>query len=223
MTNTLSSSRTDRRAVVLGGTGLVGSELVRQLLDHPGYEQVRLLLRKPSGESHPRREELVIDFEKPNIWADLITGDVLFSCLGTTMAVAKTKAAQSRVDHDYQLWAAQAAAKNGVARYVLVSSTGANPSSLAFYSRIKGKLEQEVSRLNFERCVLVRPSILDGARQEHRPAERLALEVLRHAPDWLLPESARPSKVPLVAQACILADLEGRAGVNIIDALRSAD
>jgi len=218
MTPAISNSDPPRRAVVLGATGLVGQQLLKLLTADPKYEQITLLVRRPLESSSPKWITHVIDFERPEQWQPHITGDVLFSCLGTTINVAKTKDAQFRVDHDYPLWAAQAAAKNGVSNYVLISSTGANAKSRIFYSRIKGQLEDAVAALDFKSCNILRPGILDGKRTENRPAERLTLKVLRKVPAWVLPPSARPSPVIQVAQACLNADQLGKRGVHFIEA-----
>jgi len=209
---------TARRAVVLGGTGLVGHLLVQLLLVHPTYSQVTLLLRRKTELSHPKLTQHVIDFDQPAAWGELVQGDVLFSALGTTRKVAGSKDAQFRVDHDYQLWAAQSAAQSGVPHYVLVSSAGADAGSLFFYPRIKGQLEQAVGALGFSTCSILRPSILDGQRVERRVGERMALSVMRELPKWLLPQSARPTPASAVAQMCINADLAGSPGVRVIEA-----
>lgn len=207
-----------RSAIVVGGTGLVGNQIVQQLLAHTGYDRVTTLLRRKSGLHHPKLIEHVIEFENPEKWAPLIQGDVLFSALGTTLKTAGSKAAQFKVDHDYQLWAARSAAHNSVAHYVLVSAAGASASSPLFYPRMKGLLEREVAELGFASCNLLRPGILDGDRTEHRPGERWALEILRHTPRWLLPASAQPNPVALVAQVCIRADWEAHPGTRVIEA-----
>jgi len=126
-------------ANVIGASGLVGKELVKQILDHDEFEKVRIFVRRPSGINHPKLEEQIIDFEQPDSWRPLVKGDVLFSTLGTTIKTAKTKENQYRVDFTYQYEFAKAASENGVPNYLLVSSMGADPKSSVFYSRIKGE------------------------------------------------------------------------------------
>jgi len=113
-----------RSAVVIGGTGLVGSEIVRQLLEDARWREVIVLGRRSVGVAHARLREHVIDFDKPASWADLVRGDALFSALGTTRKTAGSKEAQYRVDYTYQHETAKAASHNGVATCVLVSSAG---------------------------------------------------------------------------------------------------
>ncbi|MDO9614763.1 MAG: NAD(P)H-binding protein, partial [Bacteroidota bacterium] len=109
-------------ANVIGASGLVGRQLVVQLLEHPEFEKVRSFVRRPSGMNHSKMEEIQIDFDQPESWKHLVQGDVLFSTLGTTIKTAKTKENQYRVDFTYQQEFAKAAAENRVGAYVLVSS-----------------------------------------------------------------------------------------------------
>lgn len=69
--------------------------------------------------------------------------------------------------------------KNGIPVFVLVSSAGANEKSMIFYSRIKGKLDQDVRHLGFRKCAVLRPSILAGEREKTRPAEKLANSMMQ--------------------------------------------
>ena len=107
-------------ANIIGSTGLVGHQLLTQILDHPEFEKVRIFVRRASGISHPKLEEQIIDFDLPESWKHLVKGDVLFSTLGTTIKTAKTKENQYRVDFTYQYEFAKAASENGVPAYLLV-------------------------------------------------------------------------------------------------------
>ncbi len=207
-----------KKAVLLGGTGLVGRELINQLLQEDSYRDITLLTRRSVNLRDSRLHEELIDFQNPQSWSNLVHGDVLFSSLGTTIKVAGSQEAQFQVDHDFQLWAAQAAAKNGIQTYVLVSSTGASAKARLFYPRMKGQLEEAVTGLGFFSCNLLRPSILDGNRVEARRGERFALNVLSKLPKWTLPPSARPTKVTAVARSCVVAAQQAQEGVRIIEA-----
>jgi uncharacterized protein YbjT (DUF2867 family) len=56
---------------------------------------------------------------------------------------------------------------------------GANAKSVVFYSRVKGELEDALGELGFPALHLLRPSLLDGERQEARAGERFALKLAR--------------------------------------------
>jgi uncharacterized protein YbjT (DUF2867 family) len=70
-----------KKALVIGATGLVGKQLVRLLLEDPGFSEVCCLVRRHSGLSHPKLTEHVVDFKSPEAWSHLLKGDVLFSCM----------------------------------------------------------------------------------------------------------------------------------------------
>lgn len=169
----------NKTAIVIGATGLVGSEVLDLLLEDERYQTVKVFHRRSTGISHPKLEEHVIDFEKIEEWRDLITGDELYSALGTTAKKAGSQEAQYTIDFTYQYETAKAAAENGVMKYSLVSSAGANYQSRMFYSRLKGELDDAVKELPFEVTTILRPSILDGDRNENRPGEKFGLLMAR--------------------------------------------
>lgn len=175
----------NKRAIVLGSTGLVGTALVKELVADSEYSEI-VLIRRKKGDVPSKCRELIIDFDDPETYKTQVTGDVLFSAFGTTIAKAGSQEAQRRIDVDYQYNIAQAAAENGVERYALVSALGADQKSRVFYNRIKGELEQEVRKLPFQSITIVRPSVLAGKRKEKRMAERffiwLGLNVMPYIP-----------------------------------------
>ncbi|WP_323843973.1 NAD(P)H-binding protein [Microbulbifer magnicolonia] len=167
-----------RKALVLGATGLIGGHLVNQLADAAHIGQVVTLTRRAAPHPAAKVRNEIVDFERLSDCASLFEGDLLFSCLGTTRSRAASLAKQRRVDVDYQLQAARLAAEAGVAHYLLVSSSGADPNSRSAYLRMKGELEREVLRLPFPRISIFRPSLLLGDRAEFRPAEWLGSRLL---------------------------------------------
>lgn len=206
-----------KTALVIGATGLVGEQLVLQLLEHPEFEKVVVFGRRKSGLNHSKLVEELIDFDRPESWAALVKGDILFSTLGTTIKTAKTKENQYRVDFTYQYEFAKTASQNGIPVYVLVSSLGADPKSSVFYSRMKGELDEAVSRLPFQKTIIVRPSILDGNRKEKRPAEKVSLAIMRALTKVIL-KKYRPTPVDLLASQMIRHSLEEKSGYQIIEA-----
>ena len=207
-----------KTALIIGATGLVGHQLLIQILEHPEFEKVRIFGRRPSGVTHPKLEEQIIDFDQPESWKALVQGDVLFSTLGTTIKTAKTKENQYRVDFTYQYEFAKAAAENGVPIYLLVSSMGADPISSVFYSRIKGELEEAVAKLPFQKLFIIRPSILDGDRQEKRAGEKVGLILSRFLTKFIL-KAYRPTPVDILAAKMIRLSLEKVSGIRTIGGL----
>ncbi|SDZ77671.1 NAD-dependent epimerase/dehydratase family protein [Microbulbifer marinus] len=168
-----------KRALIIGATGLIGRQLIDQLVDADHIGEIISLTRRAAPHPSAKVRNEVLDFARLDESARLFRADLLFSCLGTTRSQAGSLDAQRTVDVDYQLHAARLAAEAGVAHYLLVSSSGANPNSNNAYLRMKGELEQAVMRLPFARISIFRPSLLLGDRREFRPAEKLG--------SWLLP------------------------------------
>lgn len=207
-----------RIANVIGATGLVGQQLVNQLLFHSQFDKVRIFVRHKTRFIHPNLEEIIIDFNQPEIWINLVQGDVLYSTLGTTIKKVKTKENQYSVDFTYQYEFAKAAAENGVSTYVLVSSIGADPKSSVFYSRIKGELEVAVAQLKFKKLLIFRPSILDGHRQEQRVGERIGLFLSRFFTRFLFREY-RPTPVDALARKMIRMSVDQTEGFRMVEGL----
>lgn len=167
-----------KTAIVLGATGVVGRELVRQLAIQPDIDKVVSLTRRPISYSNAKIDNQVVDFDNLKSSSQWFKGDLLFSALGTTLKQAGSIDAQRKVDVDYQYHAAEIAALQGVSHYLLVSSSGANTQSRSAYLKMKGELEQRVQQLPFNRISIVQPSLLLGERTDFRLGERLAATIL---------------------------------------------
>ena len=161
-------------ALVAGATGLIGNEVVRQLLNHPAYSKVKVFVRRHLSFQHPKLEEIMTDFDRLEAYAHELKGNDLFLCLGTTMAKAGSRKAFIKVDLTYNLKIARMAAENKVHQILLVSSVGADPDALFFYSKVKGNLEQAIKQLPFWGIHIFQPSVLLGQREELRMGEKVA-------------------------------------------------
>ncbi len=208
---------THKHAILIGATGLVGSHLLKQLLDDERFASVKVLGRRTSGLKHPKLKEHIIDFSKPSGWAPVVKGDVLYLCLGTTRAKAGSKQAQYEVDYRYQLDVASAAAKNGVASVVLVSSAGAKHTSKFFYMRMKGELERDLSTLRFRHMVFIRPGPLTGPRTEKRRAENLGVAIISFINRLGLMQHYTPIHGDTVARAMINATFMQHRGIQVFE------
>lgn len=203
-------------ALVIGATGLVGSQTVDLLLKDNHFKKVVVFSRRALNLQNPKLEVNLVDFDKPELWQYLVVGDVLFSAIGTTIKKAKTKDNQYRIDYLYQYQTAQTAVSNGVKTLVLVSSAGASEHSKIFYSRMKGELERDVKELGFNRLVIMQPSILDGDRQEKRFAEQLSIKVMRVLKYIPGIKKYRPIQARIVAQAMINLSLKDEPAIETV-------
>ncbi|MFZ4060998.1 MAG: NAD(P)H-binding protein [Bacteroidia bacterium] len=165
-------------ALVVGATGLVGMELTKQLLDRDEIGLVKIVVRRAFPLEHPKLEVLLLDWKEVDQWGEEISANQVFCCLGTTHKKAGSMAAFRAVDVDLvvavgrraQLWCRS---------FTVVSSQGANPLSMWPYLKAKGDMEMGLRRLGLERLNIVRPGLLLGQRAESRPAERLAMRIMK--------------------------------------------
>jgi uncharacterized protein YbjT (DUF2867 family) len=166
-----------KSALVLGATGLIGKELVNIISEQNEYEKIHLFVRKPIELPSEVCEIHIINFDSLNHYHELFKVTDVFCCLGTTIKVAKTKEAFRKVDYEYPVEAAKLATENGAEKFLIVSSMGADPKSLFFYSRVKGDVEETLKSLNLPSLHIFRPSLLLGEREEFRLGEKVAEKV----------------------------------------------
>ena len=202
-----------KTALVIGSTGLTGNALVKILLETEEYSKIISFVRRSTGTSHPKLTEHIVDFADIGSWKHLLTGDVLFSAMGTTLKKAGSKAAQYKIDYTFQYEAAKYAAENGVSTYVLISSAGANADSFNFYQRMKGELDDAVLKLDFNTKVILRPGQLYGNRTEKRSAEKFALQMMFIFNRIGLLKKLRPIHASQLANAMVIAPTLNKTSV----------
>ncbi len=167
-----------KTALIIGATGLVGKEVLKQALEDPVYSKVKILVRNPQEIKDSKLEELVIDFRKLEQYENEFAVDHIYCCLGTTIKKAKTKEKFRLVDYEYPLLAARLS-KGKAEKFLVISAQGANPDSPFFYNKVKGELERDLIALNLLNLIIFRPSLLLGDRKEDRPMEKVAGNIMR--------------------------------------------
>ena len=148
------------RALIIGATGATGKDLLNILLQDPDYKEVVVFVRRPCGMVHPKLAEIITDFDQLAGVFGYIWGDVLFSCLGTTLKAAGSKESQRHIDYEIPLEFATIAKSNEVPGLVLLSAYGAATDSRLFYSRVKGELEEAIANLAFDQFIVFKPGSL---------------------------------------------------------------
>src|SRR5688572_5131538 len=118
---------------ILGATGLVGAECVRQFAESPRFARVIALARRPLPNISSRVEARVIDFERLEDAAEQFRVSHIVCALGTTIKKAGTQERFRRVDHDYPLAAARLGVREGAKHFLLVSALGTSARSRVFY------------------------------------------------------------------------------------------
>ncbi|KAJ2721458.1 Oxidoreductase htatip2 [Coemansia sp. Benny D115] len=181
-----------KSAIVFGGTGEVGREVIKHLLASDAFDKVTVLTRRPIEYSGINADKLVqksADYEDTKqLETDMAGHSHVFSCLGTTRSKSGSQGFY-KVDHDYVLNAAKACKAAGVQHYSICSSTGANKNSWFLYTRTKGEVDDEVMNMGFASASVFRPAMIECEREELRLMEKLAMYVLP-AVKLILPKNA---------------------------------
>ncbi|MGE8342309.1 MAG: NAD(P)H-binding protein [Flavobacterium sp.] len=192
------------KALVIGATGATGKELVNLLLESSDYSEVSIFVRRPTGKSHSKLTEHVVDFSDVNSFRELMTGDVLFSCIGTTLKDAGSKEKQWKIDYDIPADFATTAKQNNVNSLVLVSSYGASAKSNVYYSMMKGKLEDYLQELHFPQYIIFRPGPLIRENTD-RLGEKISVKVIKFFNAIGLFKNLKPITTAFLAQKLVKA------------------
>ena len=207
-------SESARSVLLLGATGLVGGELLRQLLADPTVGRIVALTRRPLEHAGPAGmlSNEVVDFDRLGDHGELFAVDQIFCALGTTIKQAGSQDAFRRVDFEMPLAAATLGVQHGVKDFLLVSALGASAGSRVFYNRVKGELEDALRSLPFRSVTIVRPSLLLGDRADWRIGEEVAKRF-----GWLAPGRYKPVRASRVAAALVAAAQRPEPGMRIIE------
>ena len=208
-----------KTALVAGASGLVGSSLIKMLLQEPSYGAVHILVRKEINVIHPNLYQHVVDFDNLAATNLDFKVDDAFVTLGTTIGKAGSKAVFYKVDHDYVISFARLALSSGATGFFVVSSMGAIPSSSIFYNKVKGEMENDVKTIGFPRLGILRPSLLLGPRTEKRFGEKMASWMML-ALDFMIPSKYKAIHVDKVAGKMIELAVKEEDGCFILESDR---
>lgn len=156
------------KAAIIGATGLVGSNLLGLLIGNNKYEETSIITRTVPNDLPKKVKHIPLNKGNYTFPANV---DTAFCCLGTTIKKAGSKEAFLKVDLELVIDFAKKAKEAGVKQFAVVSSIGANAKSKNFYLNTKGKVEEQLKSIGFERLVIVQPSLLLGKRNEKRFGE----------------------------------------------------
>lgn len=201
--------------MLVGATGLVGGAVLRQAQGDARLDRIVAPTRRELP-PHPKLKNPLVDFERLPADAPWWVVDSVICTLGTTIRKAGSQEAFRRVDHDYPLAVAQLARRHGARAFVLNSATGADPSSRFFYNRVKGEVEEAIRQVGFPCLTIVRPALIGGDRDEFRPAEFVAMRLLRLA-DPLLPHRYRIVPHDRLAATLLEAAITAAPGEHVVE------
>lgn len=211
------------KAVVIGGTGAIGIELVGQLLHSSAWSEVTTIGRREVVVAAAYQEYDAAKLAQKVVNMDDLADDAasafdqtqtVFCTLGTTRKDAGSADQFKKVDLHYVQLAAQAAKHAGARHFSLCTARGANPNMWAsdislfhplLYAKVKGQAEEAVKAQGFPTVSIFRPGALARGNKARGNEKWLSM----------LPITTTPVKA--VAQAMILDAEAGRTGVHIYE------
>ncbi len=195
-------------ALILGGTGLVGNQLVQLLIEDKRFETVELLTRRELDQRELKVLTHVVDFHNIENLPLNSKVDVLFIAFGSTIKKAGSQEKQVEIDVDIPTKVMQLAKKQGIEKCVLISSLGVSAKSPFFYSRMKAQLDENARKIGFDELIIIKPSMLDGNRTEKRLGEKLSISIGNSLGKTGLINKYRPVEVINVAKCMIQSVIE---------------
>ena len=165
-------------AVIIGATGAVGKEILKEILGSEYYERVYVLGRNSitSLPDEERLTKIIIDFENINFDTSILENADVFASLGTTIKTAGSKENQRKIDVDYTVNFSKLC-DGKVRSFNVVSAIGANSKSKNFYNSLKGELEDKLKEMNLGTLRIFQPSLLISKREDKRFLEEIFMKV----------------------------------------------
>jgi uncharacterized protein YbjT (DUF2867 family) len=197
------------KVIITGATGMVGEGVLLECLEHPAIEQVLMVNRRPYSAKHPKLKEcLVPDFMNLEGFNNQLTGyDACFYCAGVSSAGMSEKD-YSHIIYDITTNFAQTPASLNppmIFVYVSGSLTDSSEKGRVMWARVKGKTENALMRLGFQKVYNFRPGFMRPTPGQHN------IKSYYKVIGWMYPLL----RVLLPNQVSTLSDV-GLAMINIV-------
>jgi uncharacterized protein YbjT (DUF2867 family) len=206
-----------KRVIIAGASGLIGSELLKLLLEDRNIGEVVALIRSPLPVNNSKLLQIIVDFDSLQNWKNVIYGDALYCCLGSTKMKTPDLNDYRRVDHDYPLSLAKIAEENKIPQFHLISALGADRNSKIFYSKLKGDTEADIKSLSIQSIHIYQPSLITGNRKEKRRFEKSMIWIMKLLNPILIGalKKYRSIQATTVAQTMINQTFKNLEGIHI--------
>ena len=213
------------KAIIFGSTGLIGTNILRLLNSSSEYTSITSFVRKKSDIVPTKVKEIITDFQNIEEFKDEFACDVCFISLGTTIKQAGSQEKFIEVDYTLVFGIARLCKIMDVKTVLVVSSLGADPNSNVFYSRVKGEMERDVSKLELNSLYFFRPSLLLGDRKDFRIGEKVG-EVISGVFSFVFAgglKKYKPISAENVAKSMVRISLNSKSGIHFFESDEISD
>jgi uncharacterized protein YbjT (DUF2867 family) len=153
------------RVLILGATGMVGSQVLKQCLDNDAIVQVVSIGRRPTGIHHPKLREIehqnFLNFSP--LAEEFKNIDLCFFCLGVYQSKV-SKEQFWKITVDYQDALVQELEKTGrEIIFCLFGAQGADPKerSPILFAKAKGRAEKHLMESKLAKKYIFRPGFIN--------------------------------------------------------------
>ncbi|MBU0697252.1 MAG: nucleoside-diphosphate sugar epimerase [Bacteroidetes bacterium] len=209
----------NKKSIILGASGLIGSKLLLILLENENYSEVKIFIRKLLPIEHPNLIQIITDFDHLEMINSEINSHVIFCCLGSTKKKTPDLTEYRKIDHDYPLYFAKQGLKSELIQYHIVSALGANAQSSNFYTKMKGETEDDLKELGIPALYIYQPSFLEGNRKENRPLEKIMMPIMKLVNILLVGGLRKYQSISAksVAKAMLNESIKNKSGIFVLE------
>tara|TARA_B110000467_G_scaffold9746_1_gene8388 strand:- start:496 stop:1161 length:666 start_codon:yes stop_codon:yes gene_type:complete len=152
----------EKKILFLGGTGLIGSHVLKILSKN--INNINALSRRSNNNYPENVKDTFFNFDTPLNELDLPNCDHLFICIGRSLKLSellyirkKDRKNHFKIEHDYIFNIAKKAKEMGANNLSIISAVGANSNSSNFYLSTKGLIEEDLKNLRYKNINILRP------------------------------------------------------------------
>jgi hypothetical protein len=152
------------KIILTGATGMVGEGVLHECLLNPEVEEILVLGRKSCSIVHPKLKEVLhSNFYDLSPMADKLKGyTTCFFCLGVS-SVGMKEEEYKRLTYDLTLHVAETLVrlnKDMTFCYISGSATDSSEKGRVMWARVKGKTENDLTKLDFKKVYNFRPGYM---------------------------------------------------------------
>ncbi|HTR82307.1 MAG TPA: NAD-dependent epimerase/dehydratase family protein [Bacteroidota bacterium] len=152
------------KVIIFGATGMVGEGVLHEALKHPEVESVLVIGRRTCGIKNGKLTEIVHDdfFNYATIEHRLKGFDACLFCLGVS-SIGMKEEDYKRLTYDLTLSAAETLSRHNpqmVFCYISGAGTDSTEKGKRMWARVKGKTENDLSKLPFKSVYAFRPGYI---------------------------------------------------------------
>lgn len=152
------------RVLVTGSTGMVGEGVLQVCLQHPAVDKVFALNRRSVGFSHPKLTEILLpDFHQLKTVEDQLKGlDACYHCMGVS-SIGADESTYKDITYTLSILLGETMSRlnpDSVFCYLSGAGTDATETSKLSWARLKGRTENELSKMPFKGFYRYRPGFI---------------------------------------------------------------